>query len=76
MAEKIKVGFSVAVDKGPWWKTAYEIEALGYLELHPGNIPLVGDKIVDKEDIYKVKARYFHKDDHTWSIILEKLNNF
>ena len=72
--EKIKVGFSVAVDKGPWWKTKIELEELGYLELHPGNIPAVGDKIIDKSDIYKVVSRYFYKDDHSWSIVLQKQN--
>lgn len=72
--EKIKVGFSVAVDKGPWWKTKIELEELGYLELHPGNIPAVGDKVVDNSDFYKVISRYFYKDDHTWSIVLQKMN--
>ena len=81
--EKIKVGFSVAVDKGPWWKTKIELEELGYLELHPGNIPAVGDfflhnpvgdKIDDKFNVYKVICRYFSQNDQTWKIILQKMN--
>ena len=72
--EKIKVGFSVAVDKSSWWKTKVDLESLGYLELHPGNIPAVGDKIIDKSVIYKVVSRYFYKDDHSWSIVLQKQN--
>ncbi len=72
--EKIKVGFSVAVDKGPWWKTKIELEELGYLEIHPGNIPLVGDNIINNSAHYKVVSRFFHKDDQTWSIVLQKKN--
>lgn len=69
---KIKVTFNVAVEKGPWWKREADFEELGYLELLPGNIPAVGDTIVDGNDLYEVCRRYFYKDDHTWSIILRK----
>ena len=73
--EKIKVGFYVAFDKGPWWKTEIDLEDLGYLEFHPGNIPAVGDKIIVKSDIYRVISRYFYKDDNNWSIILKRLTS-